>query len=59
MVHAFIFDVIICCPATYAERQKTVTNRNAGYVSLRLGELKNQMSLSKLFGVFFSTLFGA
>jgi hypothetical protein len=36
--HAFIFDVIICCPATYAEQQKTITNRNAGYAGLKLGE---------------------
>ena len=50
--HAFIFDVIICCPATYAEQQKTITNRNVGYAGRKLGWAKVVCDFGiSLFGV--------
>jgi len=40
MAQALNFDGITYCPATYAENLFTITDRNAGYDGLKLGEAK-------------------
>ena len=58
MVHAFIFDVITCCKATYAARRKTITNRNAGYAGLKLAEANFVLGCRfKLLGAILAVIF--
>jgi hypothetical protein len=49
MASRFYFDVMICCQATYAENLKTITDRNAGYAGLKLGQTNFVASLDDTF----------